>query len=273
MKADLVMWTKNGAKTLRPVLLRINEAIPSENINNKIIIDDCSTDNTREIASSFGWQPFPNEGKGISDGANTALRKVTTDFFVSFEQDIILSYDWWFKVPRLLNENTIIASGSRVPDSPMVLRDLEEYLLSRDRDRGFLIGKALDNTIYNTAALRMLGGFPTVVGGAGVDVVLAKKVADAGFSWKIAYEVKSVHIRSGIVKELKHQYWYGSCLTAINKKTMAEKSYFYIYLRTLFSPIQGIRAAMAKHNWQLAFLFPSMSAFYFLGVLKGMIKR
>ena len=75
-KVDLVMWTKTGSETLSLVLKRISEVIPEEFVNNRIIADDQSSDNSREIAESFGWHVVPNEGSGISDGANTALKRV-----------------------------------------------------------------------------------------------------------------------------------------------------------------------------------------------------
>ena len=79
-RVDLVMWTKNGARTLPAVLKRINEVVPQDFVNQKIVVDDGSSDGTHHIASSFGWQVIPNNGHGISDGANTALKEVTSDF-------------------------------------------------------------------------------------------------------------------------------------------------------------------------------------------------
>jgi len=46
----MVMWTKNGAQTLPFVLKRIGEVIPDRFVNEKIIVDDRSTDETRKIA-------------------------------------------------------------------------------------------------------------------------------------------------------------------------------------------------------------------------------
>jgi len=50
MKVDLVMSTKNGEGSLPQVLKRIDEAFPYENINQKILVDDHSTDKTVFIA-------------------------------------------------------------------------------------------------------------------------------------------------------------------------------------------------------------------------------
>ncbi|NLE06735.1 MAG: glycosyltransferase, partial [Crenarchaeota archaeon] len=62
MKIDLVMWTYNGAKTIGPVLTQINKVIPTENVGQKIIVDDGSKDNTVDIAQSCGWKVIRNEG-------------------------------------------------------------------------------------------------------------------------------------------------------------------------------------------------------------------
>lgn len=115
------MWTKNGAKTLPLVLERISEVIPNRFINKRIIADDPSSDDTQEIARTFGWTIVPNEGSGISDGANTALRHVTSEFFISFEQDLLLAPSWWQKIPNHLSDQEFaIASVARQPVAKLV---------------------------------------------------------------------------------------------------------------------------------------------------------
>lgn len=86
-KVDLVMWTKNGAETLPLVLKRISEVIRYEFVNKRVIVDDQSTDDSGEMVESFGWHVVFNEGKGIIDGANAALKCVTLEYFISFERD------------------------------------------------------------------------------------------------------------------------------------------------------------------------------------------
>ncbi len=83
------------------MLKRIDEVVPQSLVNNRVIVDDRSTDDTRKIAESFGWTAVLNDGAGISDGANTALRHATSERFISFEQDLLLSRDWWKKCPIL----------------------------------------------------------------------------------------------------------------------------------------------------------------------------
>jgi glycosyltransferase involved in cell wall biosynthesis len=58
----LMLWTKNGRETLQAVLKRINKLTPDEVVNRCLILDDHSTDDTRKIEESFGWQVGLNEG-------------------------------------------------------------------------------------------------------------------------------------------------------------------------------------------------------------------
>ncbi len=237
-KVDLVMWTKNGAQTLPRVLQRINEAIPQEFVNKKIIVDDASSDGTPTIATSFGWSVIPNKGHGISDGANTALEQVTSDFFVSFEQDLLLALDWWHKIPPLLeNSNVAVASGMRFADKPIGVKKMQEYvgkkyrgeanlapwLKSRDMS-AFTLGKTLDNTIYKTKIIRALGGFPKLRINAGVDTTLAYKIDHSGYKWIVDYNMQSIHLRKGLRQELNHQYWYGTQLYEIWRKIGTESN-------------------------------------------------
>jgi len=275
-KVDLVMWTKNGAETLPFVLKRISEVIPDECVNNRILVDDNSTDRTCEIAKSFGWQIVFNKGSGISDGANIALEHVESECFVSFEQDLLLSYDWWRKVPaHLSNAQVAVASGIRLPSKPTDLRKLQEYTIERyqKRERGldsFLYGKTLDNTIYKTRVIRQLGGFPKLSIPAGADNVLAQRLQQNTFQWKVDYTVRSIHLRKGLRDELEHYYWYGTCFNILvpllSKKHVRIKP---LVLRLLFSPFRGLDIAFKKNAPQAVVIYPLLRLAILRGVLAG----
>jgi glycosyltransferase involved in cell wall biosynthesis len=285
---DLVMWTKNGAQTLPAVLQRINEVIPQESINKKIIVDDASSDDTQRIASSFGWSVIPNKGHGISDGANTALEAVTSNFFISFEQDLLLAFDWWQKIPPLLeNSKVAVASGMRYANNPVGVKKMQEYvgrkyrgeenldswLKSRDMS-AFTLGKTLDNTIYKTKIIKQLGGFPKLHVNAGVDTTLAYKVDHVGYRWIVNYNVNSVHIRKGIMQELDHQYWYGAQLYEIWRKIETETNKLPpvtrlgVVRRFVISPFTGLFMAIQTKEPSIIYLHPLIRFYYMKGLLQ-----
>jgi glycosyltransferase involved in cell wall biosynthesis len=287
-KVDLIMWTKNGAHTLPRVLTRINEVIPQEFMNKKIIVDDASSDGTPSIASSFGWSVIPNKGHGISDGANTALEQVTSDFFVSFEQDLLLAFDWWQKIPQLLeNSSVIAASGMRFADKPLGVRKMQEYvgkkyrgeanlaswLKSRDMS-AFTLGKTLDNTIYKTKIIRALGGFPKLRINAGVDTTLAYKIDHFGYKWIVDYDVQSVHLRRDLRQELNHQYWYGTQLYEIWRKIGNETNKpppitkLGVIRRFCLSPFTGFFMAFQTKEPTILYIHPLIRFYYMKGLLQ-----
>ena len=287
-KVDLVMWTKNGAEVLAPVLKRINEVIPSRYVNNCMIADDHSTDGTREIAESFGWQVFFNEGTGISDGANTVLRKVATEHFVSFEQDLVLAHDWWAKIPPLLEKPKIAAaSGMRFADKPRGVKKLQQYVAKKYRGEAYLaswlrtrqmaaftLGKTLDNTIYRTDAVREVGGFPKIKVNAGVDTTLAYRLQQAGYYWIVDYNVQSIHLRKGLKQELSHQYWYATQLNEIwgrigqetNKPPPITRS--SIMSRFVTAPFTGVFVAFKTKEATIAYVHPLIRLYYLKGFLE-----
>lgn len=282
-QVDLVMWTKNGAKTLPLVLRRINKVIPEKAVGKRLIVDDKSTDETREIAKSFGWHVVFNEGEGISDGANTALKHVTSECFVSFEQDLLLATEWWEKIPLSLSSPKVaVASGVRLSSYPPTLTKLQEYTIERYMKKelpaylrgretsAFFLAKTLDNTIYRTRIIRDLGGFPRLSVAAGIDHALAQKVHVNGYEWKVNYTVKSTHLRRGIRDELAHRYWYGTCLDGIEQAIFHRSvNLSRNILQFLISPVMSVHVVVAKKNPQAFYLYPLMRFYTLKGVFDG----
>lgn len=284
---DLVMWTYEGERTLPRVLKQIDRVIPKENVNNKMIVDDHSTDNTVKIAKDFNWQIHDNPSTGISSGANEALRHVTTPHFISFEQDLYLAKDWWDKTPiHLQNPKVAVASGMRFANQPRGLTKLqryvakkyrgEKYLSSWLRDRrmaSFTLGKTIDNTIYKTKVIKALGGFPVLKGNTGIDSVLAYRIMEAGFEWVVDYNVQSVHLRQGLKQELQHQRWYASAIPEIHRKIKRETGRNPpitepgILFRLFISPGTGLFVAVKTREPSIFYIHPLIRLFYALGLL------
>lgn len=288
-KVDLVMWTKNGAETLPLVLKRIGEVIPKEFVHKRVIVDDRSTDNTREIARSYGWAIVFNEGSGISDGANTALKYVTSDYFISFEQDLLLARDWWNKIPEYLKDPKVAAaSGMRFADKPRGVGKLQQYVAKKYRGEAelaswlrsrqmaaFTLGKTLDNTIYKTKVINKLAGFPEMRVNAGVDAVLAYKVQQADYNWVVDYNVQSIHLRQGLKQELHHQYWYATQLCEIWRKIETETNKpppitkMGIVFRFCVSPFTGLFVALTTREPTITYIHPLIRFYYLKGLLEA----
>ena len=289
-EVDLVIWTKNGGETLPFVLKRISEVIPVEFINKRIIVDDHSSDETRSIAQNFGWQIVFNEGTGISDGANTALKHVESECFVSFEQDLLLARDWWEKIPNFLDDPQVAAaSGMRFADKPRGVRKLQQYVAKKYRGEAtlaswlrnrktsaFTLGSTLDNTIYKTEIIRAVGGFPKMQVNAGVDSTLAYKLKQSGYSWIVDYDVQSTHIRKGLKQELQHQYWYGTQLYEIWRKIeedtnqRAPMTAYGVMYRFLISPFTGLFVALKTKEPTITYIHPLIRFYYMKGLLEAM---
>jgi len=288
MKVDLVMWTKNGEKFLLSVLNRIDSVIPYECVNQKILVDDHSNDRTVEIARDFNWTVYENPSMGISAGANEALRRVKSPFFISFEQDLLLAKDWWSRIPLHLESSKVaVASGVRFPDRPVGLKKLHQYLAKKSRgeakfvlhkikeEQPYAYGKTLDNTICKTKVIRDLGGFPQVNRSSGVDVILAYEIADAGFRWVVDYDVQSTHLRHGLKSELKHEEWHGFTLYEINRKIREETgerprvTKWGTIFRFVFSLATGLFIALTMNEPSIAYIYPLIRLYYVKGLLKG----
>jgi glycosyltransferase involved in cell wall biosynthesis len=289
MKVDLVMWTKNGERTLPCVLDRINQVIPNDMINRRFIIDDRSIDRTCEIADLFGWKVIANEGTGISDGANTALKNVESEAFCSFEQDLLLARDWWNIIPqRLGDEKVAVVSGMRFADRPIPLMKLQKYVALKYRGEKYLssylksrelsaftLGKTLDNTIYRTSVIRDVGGFPKIGTNAGVDTALAYRLEKRGFIWAVDYSVQSVHLRKDLGEELNHQFWHGqqqrNMWFGVKKYTgvTVPVNFKSIVSRLFIAPFTGLFVALKMHDARIVIVHPLVRFYYAWGFLKG----
>ncbi|MGA3289047.1 MAG: glycosyltransferase [Candidatus Bathyarchaeia archaeon] len=292
-KVDLVMWAKNGTRTLGPVLERISEVVPEKFVNSKILIDDGSTDDTGLIAGKYGWIVYTNKGHGISDGANTALSYVTTEYFLSFEQDLLLAPDWWAKIPTYLSDAKIAAaSGIRFADGPPGVRKMQQYVTRKYRGEAelaswlksremsaFTLGKTLDNTVYKTSVIRKLGGFPKLRVNAGTETMLAYRLEKAGYHWAVDYKVQSTHLRGGLRQELRHQYFYGSQLREIYRQLRVETNQAPpvtrsgVMYRFFMSPFTGLFMSIKTREPSITYIHPLIRFNYMKGFLEANKKK
>lgn len=194
------MWSKNGESFLPHTLQRIEQVVPHEQIGQKIFVDDHSTDNSSRIARDFNWRVLNSPYYGIGYAANLALEHVKTENFISVEQDILLAKNWFEVIPESMEqENVMVAEGIRIPTNP-ILRTLEQYA-NINRNERFHV--SIDNNIYKTEALRVVGGFPVECFTC-TDQILYEIITQHG-KWVINNTVVSDHIRPSVFEYYSKQ--------------------------------------------------------------------
>ena len=280
---DVVMWAKNGASTLPFVLRQINRVIPKELVNNRILIDDHSTDNTRQIGLDCGWTVKSNKGNGISSAANMALDNVETPTFCSFEQDLFLSKDWFNNVYSLISDPKIaVACGIRYPSSPPAVRKMEidsfsEYVnkLNKRLIKDPFKAGTIDNTVYKTELIRELGGFDSLKCNAGHDYGIALKLMKAKeYTWAVNYNVISLHLRPNSYSyELKHQKWYGRAFREIytsNQLPLPPWMTMKVFTkRFALSPLTAVKLVGKLHEPFIFLYYPSFCLVQLVGLIEG----
>lgn len=273
MKADMVMWARNGATLLPTVLKRIDEVIPREVVGKKIFVDDHSFDGSTSIAKDFGWKVLSNTKGGIGAGANLALHEVNEEYFVSFEQDVVLARDWWQQIPGYLEEKEVaVAQGWRISNHP-VIGKMDEY--SMERFRHSLC--SIDNTIYKKNVIMVLGGFPEHLQYTGVDAYIHQRVLNAGLRWVTDSHVLSIHLRKGGLKEQIRRYFlYGMDMPVLAKEELfinagEASSLTRSASIAFFSPIRGLEIAFRKECPKAVYYYPLIRFSHLAGSLKRSI--
>jgi len=265
MKADLVMWAKNGAALLPLVLKRAEEVLPREVIGKKIFADDHSTDESAKIAEEFGWVVYPNEKGGVGCGANTALRHVESECFISLEQDILLAKNWFEKISKHLDrEDVAVAQGWRYPDHP-VLKKIDEFAFEKSN---FTLN-SIDNTMYKTKVVKSLGGFPEDIRYGAADTHLRRRIEKAGLKWITDPTVISIHIRKGGLKEqMRRLYLYGLYAPWEAGEFTAETKTSRAVKIALASPLRAFEIAVKKHCPEAMYYYPLTRFSFMLGALR-----
>jgi len=191
------MWTRNSESTLEPVLRRIEQVIPNENVNQKILVDYRSEDETTGIAKKYGWAVYEAKEGGIGSAANEALRHVKTKFFISVECDVILAKKWWERIPLHMSDPMVaVAQGVRVATN-RILRVSDMVRVNCKMPY-----RSIDQNIYKTRIIRSIGGFPNVP--TATDLTLQENVIKSGFKWVTDKTVVSLHMRQGVWQQGKH---------------------------------------------------------------------
>lgn len=238
-KIDLVIWTFNSEKLLPTVLKRINEVVPAECINRKIITDDHSTDRTVEVARELGWEVHNNRGRGLQANKQTALNLVSTPVFASFEHDVLLNRNWWRKTSEAIKDPSVgVVQGIRLSTEPR-LRKLDAYEYQRRSDK-----RSVDNNLARTDVVRKFGFCESTSPG---------RMSKNGYKWVVLTDVVSDHItRANLPETIQHDLRIH--MLSLSAYTLSEKTNCLRLVLT--SPIRALAVTRSTKCFSLLLFYP-----------------
>ncbi len=249
-RIDLLMWTYNSQATLEESLSSIERALPENRICHKIIVDGGSSDDTEKIARHHGWDFYATR-PGIPVQANFGLKMVDTDFYASFEHDIILTPSWMSRIEVLVRQQTVaVAQGIRLSKGVPSLEALDRWSNLHGR-----YSYSIDNNMYRTDAIRKMGGYPLECPMT-TDGLLRKRVLDQGMKWVIDPGCISWHLRAGFPDYLKHVIQHiqnANFLWEPEGSRLLSARLLKIFLT---SPLTGQKIAGKMHTPSLVFDYP-----------------
>ena len=119
MQVDVVLLTKNSENLLFKCLTSVYQNVP---IKNLIVIDGFSTDHTLEILEKFNRKygnVFLVQLEGSRAKARTeGIRRVSTEWFMFVDSDVLLCKDWFKKVRQDLADGVGAVWGLNVDVLP-----------------------------------------------------------------------------------------------------------------------------------------------------------
>jgi glycosyltransferase involved in cell wall biosynthesis len=120
-QVDVVMLTKNSQHLLAKCLTSVYQNVP---IKNLIVVDGFSTDHTLEILKRFNHK-YGNiqihQLEGSRAKARTeGIRKVTTEWFMFIDSDVLLCKDWFKKVQADLTDGVGAVWGLNIDVLPNI---------------------------------------------------------------------------------------------------------------------------------------------------------
>jgi len=222
-KISVVVCTYNGASTIRDTLEALRDLdYPAFEV---IVVNDGSTDETGQIASTYPYRVIDEENQGLSRARNTGIAAATGEIVAFIDDDAYPDPHWLRFLALSFMEDDYAAVGgpNLAPSNDGWRADAianapggPNAVLISDRIAEHIPGC---NMAFRKDALEAIGGFDPVFRAAGDDVDVCWRLRDRG--GLIGYSPAAVvwhHRRKSIRKFWKQQVGYGRAEALLEHK-------------------------------------------------------
>lgn len=206
MKNQITFYipTLNSEKTVKDCL----ESIVSLGNYKIVVIDGESFDNTIRLVKKVKVKLFAERSKHLANARNIALKNCKTKYIAFIDSDCVVNKNWLSNIMKNFSKNVVGVCGRLEEKYTISLADKwrtfhlkQHWGNNKIKNPDFLFGS---NSIFNTNALRKVGGFDEKYKTNFEDVDMSKRLKEKGFD--IIYEPKAecFHLRkNSIVSVIK----------------------------------------------------------------------
>jgi GT2 family glycosyltransferase len=220
-KVSVVICVYNGERTIDSCLSSLEKLhYPNYEV---VVVNDGSTDKTREIAESYDYIRLINqENKGLSEARNVGIRASKGEIIAFTDADCMADADWLtYLVARFQSTEFAAVGGPNLspPDDSFVASCVAvspgapTHVLLDDEVAEHIPGC---NMAFRREALEAIDGFDPIFRAAGDDVDLCWRLQNKGY--KIGFSPAAVvwHFRRNTIRDyLKQQRGYGKAETLL----------------------------------------------------------
>ena len=209
MNVSIIICTCNRAAHLRETLCSLSCVnVPAGMICETVVVDNASSDNTWEVASSFPLRNMPLRvihelRRGQSQARNTGLEAASGEIILFTDDDLRFPAEWLEAMCRPIQSGEAEAVAGLVSLAPHLVRPWMEpvhryWLAETDRaTAGSLTCMIGANMAFSRKVLEKVPGFDTNLGpgalGFSDDTLFSKQLWVAGFKIVYANEGQVVH--------------------------------------------------------------------------------
>jgi|KBSMisStaDraftv2_1062788.scaffolds.fasta_scaffold06103_3 glycosyltransferase involved in cell wall biosynthesis len=202
----------NGAEFVGPnIEALLSQTHPFDEI---LVIDDCSTDATAEIASGYKDVTVIRhaKNKGVAGGRNTALAAARNELVAAFDADCVAHPTWLATLLPHLDDPKVVGAGGlliegvqrTIADRWRRARMAQEWGPSFIRNPRFLYGC---NTLFRKSAVIEIGGYNESMRTCGEDPDICARLRTRG--WDFVYDPAALatHGRYDTTPSVMDMYW------------------------------------------------------------------